>query len=75
MLDIVATDEHQLPLPVDRKRVDDAKTRLTRTPPWDAQSVGEDAAIHNKGDERHKRDGGDRQRDLGETALPRPKIP
>jgi hypothetical protein len=69
MLDIVATNQHQLALPVDRKRVDDAKTRLTRAPAGKPQPMGEDAAIDNVGDERHKGDGGDRQRNLGETAL------
>jgi hypothetical protein len=75
MLDIVAADQHQLALTIDGKRINNAESRLPRATAGNPEAMREDAAVNNIDDKRQKADGGDRQRNLGEAALSRPKVP
>jgi hypothetical protein len=55
MLDVVATDKNKLPLAIEAEGVDQPKSGLARSSPWDAQPVGE----HKPVDNRQRHQGGD----------------
>ena len=50
MLDIVAPNQHQLPLAVEAERVDEAEPRLTRPGARNAQPMGERQSVDDRQD-------------------------
>jgi hypothetical protein len=52
MLDVVAPDEHQLPLAVETECVDEAEPRLTRSTARNAQPMGEHKSVEDRQDDK-----------------------
>ena len=73
MLDVVAPDEHELPLPIQVEGVHHAQPRLAGSAARHMQTAAEDEAEQCDADRENYRDGGQHQPD-GQQPVVREKI-